>query len=50
MEGVKLVNVKMTPETHRRLKVAAAEDGVKLMDLTEKLILEYLERRDHDRK
>lgn len=45
MEDLKVVAIKITAETHKRLKIAAAEDDLRIRELVEKLVLDFLEER-----
>ena len=37
-------------ELHRRFKASSAEEGITIQDLTEKVIEEYLERKERNKK
>ena len=40
----KILNVKISSEIHKKLKIKAAEEGTTLKELTAKAILEYCQR------
>ena len=44
MNNKKILNVKISSEIHKKLKIKAAEEGTTLKELTAKAILEYCQR------
>lgn len=46
MNKKKILNVKISSEIHKKLKIKAAEEGTTIKELTTKAILEYCQKRD----